>query len=94
MPIDTLKASKQLKDLGFDEGQAEGLAELLSDLDVASATKEDLNEVEDRLNQRIELSEERLAQRIERVEKRLLQWMLGGFASVAGLVTLLNYVVG
>ena len=42
MPIDTLDASKRLKDLGFDEDQSEGLAQLLSKLDVASATAVDV----------------------------------------------------
>lgn len=36
---------------------------------------------------------DRLDERIERTKNRLLRWMLGGFGAVAGLVTLLNYVV-
>lgn len=78
MPIDTLKASKRLKDLGFDSAQAEGLAELLSDLDVAGATKEDLDDTEERLLQRInqvdahiDEVEKDLTERINGVEKDL-----------------------
>ena len=41
MPIDTLKAARRLQEEGtFDEDQAERIAEVLSDLDVASATAE------------------------------------------------------
>ena len=41
MPIDTLQASKRLQEEGtFSPEQAERIAEILSDLDVASATKE------------------------------------------------------
>jgi len=54
MPINTLEASKRLKELGFDEDQSEGLAQMLSELDVASATKEDLDGLEERLTSRID----------------------------------------
>jgi len=94
MPIDTLKASKQLKDLGFNEGQAEGLAELLSDLDVASATKEDLNEVEERLNQRIELSEERLGQKVEDIRSSIVSAVAAVGAVLAVVIPLSIYLFG
>jgi len=73
MPIDTLKASKRLKELGFDIQQAEGLAQLLSELDVASATKDDLDDTEERLRNRIDEVEEQLNNRIDEVESRLTQ---------------------
>ena len=60
MPINTLEASKRLKELGFDEDQSEGLAQLLSELDVASATKEDLEDLEERLTSRIDRVGERV----------------------------------
>lgn len=72
MPIDTLKAAKRLQeDDTFSPDQAERIAEILSDLDVASATKEDLDDVEERLGARIDTVEERLGTRIDAVEERL-----------------------
>lgn len=72
MPIDTLKAAKRLQeDDTFSPEQAERIAEILSDLDVASATKEDLDETESRLHDRIDQVETRLDTRIEEVETRL-----------------------
>ena len=49
MPIDTLKAARRLQEDGtFSPEQAERIAETLSEMDVASATKEDLNDLEER----------------------------------------------
>jgi len=84
MPIDTLKASKRLQeDDTFSPEQAERIAEILSDLDVASATKEDLDAAEARLGERIDQMGERIDQmdnridqlgdRIDQVETRLDQ---------------------
>jgi len=68
MPIDTLKAARRLQeDDTFSPEQAERIAEILSDLDVASATKEDLDALEDRLTSRID----HLGDRIDEVEERL-----------------------
>jgi len=73
-PIDTLRAAKRLQEENtFSAEQAERLAEILSDLDVASATKEDLDETEERLGQRIDDVESRLGERIDEVEERLGQ---------------------
>lgn len=110
MPIDTLKASKRLQEEGtFSPEQADRIAEILSDLDIASATKEDLDEVETRLSkdldeveqrltQRIELSEERLGKEIQKTRTQLFRWMLAsvtGVATIVGaLVALLNYLLG
>ena len=79
MPIDTLKAARRLQEEGtFDEDQAERIAEVLSELDVASATKEDLDDLEGRLVARLDRAEEerasleeRLGGRIDEVEERL-----------------------
>lgn len=69
---DTLKAAKRLQeDDTFSPEQAERIAEILSDLDVASATKEDLDEVEERLGTRIDEVEERLGSRIDHLETRM-----------------------
>jgi phage regulator Rha-like protein len=66
MPIDTLKAAKRLQeDDTFSPEQAERIAEILSDLDVASATTEDLNELEERLDTRFQELEERLDTRFQ-----------------------------
>jgi exonuclease VII large subunit len=79
MPIDTLKAAKRLQQEDtFSPEQAERIAEVLSELDVASATKEDLDEAESRLGERIDEVEARLdevearlGERIDEVETRL-----------------------
>lgn len=104
MPIDTHQVFKHLKQGDvFTEEQADRLADALSDMDVASATKEDLDaaenrlnqridEVEERLNQRIELSEERLGQRISDLRSDLYRVVLLGFGAVAALVTVFNFV--
>ena len=66
MPIDTLKAARRLQEEDtFDEDQAERIAEVLSELDVASATKEDLNELEERFTDRIDRLDERVATKAE-----------------------------
>jgi len=68
MPIDTLKAAHRLQeDELFSPEQAERIAEILSDLDVASATKEDLDALGDRLTSRFD----HLGDRIDEVEERL-----------------------
>jgi len=72
MHIDTLEASKRLKELGFEEPQAEGLAKLLSDLDVASATKDDLDNAEERLRTEMKAMEKRLTSNMQAMEGRLM----------------------
>lgn len=70
MPIDTLKASKRLQeDDTFSPEQAERIAEILSDLDVASATKDDLDAAEARLGERIDQMGERIDQMGERIDQ-------------------------
>ena len=71
MPIDTHQVFKHLKrDNVFTEEQADRLAEALSEMDVASATKEDLEATEKRLTDRIDEVENRLDGRIDEVENR------------------------
>jgi predicted nuclease with TOPRIM domain len=74
MPIDTLKASKRLQEEGtFSPEQAERIAEILSDLDVASATKEDLDDAEERLGARIDQVEARVDALETRMDERFQQ---------------------
>lgn len=74
MPLDTLKAAKRLQEEGaFTPEQAERIAEVLSEMDVASATKEDLGDLEGRLDSRIDELEERMNSRFEDLEARLTQ---------------------
>jgi len=87
MPIDTLDASKRLKNLGFDEDQSEGLAQLLSELDVASATAEDLDDLEDQLRTDMEAMEDRL-------RRHLTTRIYGAAAFVTAVLGILNYVMG
>ena len=87
MPIDTLDASKRLKELGFDEDQSEGLAQLLSELDVASATAEDLDDLENQLRTDMEAMEDRLRQ-------HLTTRIYGAAAFVTAVLGILNYVMG
>lgn len=68
MPIDTLKAARRLQEGdAFSPEQAERIAETLSEMDVASATKGDLDELEDRLTSRID----HLGDRIDEINSRL-----------------------
>ena len=90
MPIDTLDASKRLKDLGFDEDQSEGLAQLLSELDVASATTEDLDDLERRLKSDVQTELEAAEERIKRT---LTNHIYAAAGAVAAVVTLLNYLI-
>jgi len=88
MPIDTLKAARRLQEEDtFDEDQAERIAEVMSDFGAASATKEDLNELEERLTQRIELSEERLGQKVEGVRSELTRTIVASVAAVGAVLT-------
>lgn len=72
MPLDTHQVFKHLKrDNVFTEEQADRLAEALSEMDVASATKEDLDATEKRLADRIDEVENRLDSQIDEVANRL-----------------------
>ena len=106
MPIDTLKAAKRLQEENtFSPEQAERLAEVLSDLDVASATKADLEDMEGRLSQRIEdlesrmsqrieLSEDRLGRRIAEVKSDLYRALMIGLGAIGTLILVANYLMG
>jgi gas vesicle protein len=78
MPLDTHRAFKRLQeDDVFTAEQAERITEMLADRDVASATKEDLDDLEgrltdriDQISTRIDQSEEWLDGRIDQLEER------------------------
>tara|TARA_R110002096_G_scaffold167533_4_gene337634 strand:+ start:121 stop:360 length:240 start_codon:yes stop_codon:yes gene_type:complete len=54
LAFDTLKVSKDLRKLGFDDKQAEGLSSLLNEVVVTDlATKEDLNNAISSLEQKL-----------------------------------------
>ena len=103
MPLDTLQAAKRLQeDDTFSPEQAERIAEILSDMDVASATAEDLQEMETRLSQRLDraaderssLKEQltdRFEARVAQLERRLL---VAGVPTIAAIVAILNYLMG
>jgi len=99
MPIDTLKAAKRLQEEGtFSAEQAERIAEILSDMDVASATKEDLDALEDRLVRRIDDQESRVESRLDALQANLENYVTSRVGWAAGLLalylTLLNYLLG
>lgn len=73
MTIDTLKTSKKLQALGFNETQAEGIAEILSDIDAAAVTKEDLDALEQRLNQRMDDRAENVDRRFDELKHWVTQ---------------------
>jgi len=74
--FDTLKMAKRLQDSGFDEKQAEALAESYMELHEARmdelATKADLRQETQTIRQELRVFEERTTGRFT-----LLQWMLG-----------------
>ncbi len=56
LAFDTLKVSKDLRELGFDDKQAEGLSSLLNEVVVTDlATKEDLNNAISSLEQKLSI---------------------------------------
>ena len=96
MPMDTLKAAEHLQEGGtFSPEQAKRIAETLSDLDAASATKEDLDDLKEHLTERIERSGDNIRTDVEsmiaRMERRLL---VMGVPTIAAIVAILNYVMG
>ena len=78
--FDTLRFARRLREAGFSEAQAEGLAEAMRDASTeALATKHDIGQ----LGHDMELSIADLGARIDRVETKLtgeltlVKWMLG-----------------
>jgi gamma-glutamyl phosphate reductase len=103
--IDTHEAFRRLqRDGGFSDEQADAIVDLFRDADEQVATRSDILElsnrldqagterssVEERLTQRIELSEERLGQQIEQVRTEVTRT---GVASVAAVGAILAVVI-
>jgi len=103
--FDTLAYARRLREVGFSEQQAEGQAEALAAaMTDTLATKQDLREIESRidgLEKHVDLRLDELEKRIDfrvsaqladlerRMTVRLGGIMLGGIATVSALVRLL-----
>jgi hypothetical protein len=88
--FDTLKFSKRLKEAGFTENQAEGLAEAIKEAggEADLATKRDIKELamkEDIANLRTE---------IERMGRLIITWNVGTLIAVASLVFVILRLTG
>ena len=70
--FDTLRVAKRLGAAGFDSGQAESLATIFAEsITDKLATKDDLGDLEKRLDIKIDTVEKRLTSKIESVEERM-----------------------
>jgi hypothetical protein len=70
--FDSLSFKQELTRVGFPDGQAEALAALTRDHVLANAaTKEDLLNVEKRLDEKIDRVEERLKSEIKQLDQRM-----------------------
>ena len=93
--IDTRTAFRQLRDEGgFSEKQADAIVDLFRDADEEVATRSDIEELDERLTQRIELSEERLGQRIQEVRSSVVSAIAAVGAVLAVVLSLVIYLVG
>ena len=98
LAFDTLEFAKKLKAANFPPGQAEALAEAMAGIvEERLATKQDLKELEARLETRIKELETALRHDMKELELRLRHdltlrlgaMLVGGIAIVAALVKLL-----
>jgi Mg2+ and Co2+ transporter CorA len=88
MPFDTHQVFKHLKrDNVFTEEQADRLADALSEMDVASATTNDLQATEKRLRSDMEAME-------ERIKREITNRLYGTAAVVTTVLSPLNYLIG
>jgi predicted nucleic acid-binding Zn-ribbon protein len=99
MPIDTLEAARRLQEgETFSPEQAERIAEVLSEMDVASATAEDVDEARASLKEDIGDAEDRLRTEMEAMEERLRRHLTtriyGAAAFITAVLGILNYVMG
>ena len=97
--FDTLRAAKRLKGLGFNEDQAEGVADILResrDVDLSHlATKADLDAL--RLASKADLAEVR--REIAETKADVIKWTVGvglvqGLALVGAVVAILRFLPG
>ncbi|PSQ52914.1 MAG: hypothetical protein BRD28_04115 [Bacteroidetes bacterium QH_10_64_37] len=89
MPIDTLKAARRLQEDGtFSPEQAKRIAETLSEMDVASATKEDLNDLEEKVATQSELKAVKsdLGKQIEEKHSATIRTVVGTTAAVGAVL--------
>ena len=89
MPIDTLKAARRLQEDGtFSPEQAERIAETLSEMDVASATKEDLNDLEEKVATQSELKAVKsdLGKQTEEKHSATIRTVLGAIVTMGAFL--------
>ena len=99
MPIDTLKAAKELaEDDLFTPEQAQRMVETLGQPGTSGPTKEDLGDLEERLRAEINDSEERLGRKIEEHHAATVRAVIGSVAAVgavlAAVILLPVYLMG
>lgn len=97
--IDTRDAFRQLREKGgFSEEQADAIVDLFRDADEEVATRSDIEELDERLTQRIELSEERLGQKVEQIRTELTRTVVSSVAAAGGVlavvIPLTIYLIG
>jgi hypothetical protein len=97
--IDTRDAFRRLREEGgFSQKQADAIVDLFRDADEEVATRSDIEDLDKRLIQRIELFEDRLRTEMDAMEERL-RWHLttriyGAAAFITVVLGILNYVMG
>ena len=97
--IDTRDAFRRLREKGgFSQEQADAIVDLFRDADEEVATRSDIEDLDRRLIQRIELFEDRLRTEMDAMEERL-RWHLttriyGAAAFITVVLGILNYVMG
>lgn len=87
--IDTLKYSKKLEAAGFSRQQAEVQIEMMNDFTQNSfATKQDLKDLEQRIDSRFVRLETELSRMGDRLTIRLGGMMILGFGALAAFIKL------
>ena len=97
--IDTRTAFRRLhEEGGFSEQQADAIVDLFRDADEEVATRSDIEDLDKRLIQRIELFEDRLRTEMDAIEERLRRHLTTRIYGAAAFITvvlgILNYVTG
>jgi hypothetical protein len=94
--LDTLKYAKRLQEAGFTASQAEVRAQALWEaIEGTVATKQDLRELEARLEGRMDAMEARTEGRFKEVDGRFrLQYWMTGFNLALTVAVLLKLFVG
>jgi F0F1-type ATP synthase membrane subunit b/b' len=83
--IDTRDAFRRLREGGLSEEQADAIVELFRDTDEV-ATHGDIEELDEHLTHRIELSEERLGQKMEQIRTSLTRTVVSAVAAVGAVL--------